>query len=59
MKQLKIKLIKSLIGRLQNHKDSIRGLGLKKINQIIVVNATPENLGMINQVRYLLTVEEI
>jgi large subunit ribosomal protein L30 len=59
MKQLKIKLVKSLIGRIKNHQDSVRGLGLKKINQSIVVNATPENLGMINQVRYLLLVEEI
>jgi large subunit ribosomal protein L30 len=59
MKQLKIKLIKSLIGRIKNHQDSVRGLGLRKINQSIVVSATPENLGMINQVRYLLLVEEI
>ncbi|NBW56431.1 50S ribosomal protein L30 [bacterium] len=59
MKQLKIKLVKSLIGRLKNHQDSVRGLGLRKINHTIIVNATPENLGMINQVRYLLLVEEI
>ena len=59
MKQLKIKLVKSLIGRIKNHQDSVRGLGLKKINHTIIVNATPENLGMINQVRYLLLVEEI
>ena len=59
MKQLKIKLVKSLIGRIKNHQHSVRGLGLKKINHTIIVNATPENLGMINQVRYLLLVEEI
>ena len=59
MKQLKIKLVKSLIVRLKNHQDSVRGLGLRKINHTIIVNATPENLGMINQVRYLLLVEEI
>ncbi len=59
MKQLKITLVKSLIGRLKNHQQSVRGLGLRKINHSVVVLATPENLGMINAVRYLLLVEEI
>ena len=58
-KQLKVKLVKSLIGRLQNHKDSVRGLGLRKINQEVVVVDTPENRGMINQAYYLLQVEEV
>jgi large subunit ribosomal protein L30 len=59
VKQLKITLVKSLIGRLKNHQQSVRGLGLRKINHSVVVLATPENLGMINAVRYLLLVEEI
>jgi large subunit ribosomal protein L30 len=59
MKQLKLKLVKSLIGRIANHQHSARGLGLKKINQTVVIQATPENLGMVNQIRYLLIVEEI
>jgi len=59
MKQLKLTLVKSLNGRIKRHQDSVRGLGLRKINHSVVVNATPENLGMVNQVRYLLSVEEI
>jgi large subunit ribosomal protein L30 len=58
-KQLKVKLVKSLIGRLQNHQDSVRGLGLRKMNQEVVVADTPENRGMINRAYYLLQVEEV
>ncbi len=58
MQQLKITLKKSVIGRTPAHILSVQGLGLRKINHSVVVKATPENLGMINQVRYLLSVEE-
>ncbi len=58
MQQLKVTLKKSIIGRLPAHILSVKGLGLKKINHSVFVSATPENLGMINQVRYLLSVEE-
>lgn len=58
MQQLKVTLKKSIIGRIPSHIQSVKGLGLKKINSFVVVPATPENLGMINQVRYLLSVEE-
>jgi len=58
MQQLKVTLKKSVIGRIPAHILSVKGLGLRKINHSVVVKATPENLGMINQVRYLLSVEE-
>ncbi len=58
-KQLKVTLIKSLIGRLKNHQASVRGLGLRKIRQNVVVADTPENRGMINKASYMLKVEEI
>jgi len=58
MQQLKLILKKSIIGRLPAHIQSVKGLGLRKINHSVVVSATPENMGMINQVRYLLAVEE-
>ena len=59
LKKIKIKLIKSRFGRIKKHKASLSGLGLRKINQVIELDATPENLGMVHQVRYLLEVEEI
>jgi len=59
VKQLKVTLMKSLIGRLKNHQASVRGLGLRKIRQSVVVQDTPENRGMINRAYYLLNVEEV
>ena len=56
---LRITLVKSLNRRLQNHKDCVRGLGLRRINHTVERPATPENLGMVNKVRYLLNVEEL
>lgn len=55
---IKITLIKSLIGRLANHKACARGLGLRKIRQTIEVKTTPENMGMIKQIAYLLKCED-
>ncbi len=58
-KKLKVTLVKSLIGRLKNHQASVHGLGLRKINQQVLVVDTPENRGMINKASYLLKVEEV
>jgi large subunit ribosomal protein L30 len=58
-KQLKVTLVKSRYGRLENHRACVSGLGLKKIRQSVVVPDTPENRGMINKVSYLLSVEEV
>ena len=57
--KVRIKLAKSRFGRLKKHAASLSGLGLRKINQELVIDATPENMGMVNQVRYLLEVEEV
>ena len=57
--KVRIKLVKSRFGRLKNHAASLSGLGLRKINQEVVIDATPENMGMVNQVRYLIEVEEV
>lgn len=57
-KKLKVTLVKSLNGRLENHQKCVRGLGIRKIHQTKEVLDTPENRGMINKVSYLLKVEE-
>ena len=57
--KLRIKLVKSRIGRIKKHAASLSGLGLRKINQEVVIDATPENMGMVNQVKYLLEVEDV
>lgn len=58
-KQYRVTLAKSTSGRLKRHRQSVRGLGLRRLHQSVVVKATPQNLGMINQVSYLLKIEEI
>jgi large subunit ribosomal protein L30 len=58
-KKLKVTLLKSIIGRLSNHKASVRGLGLRKIRHSVIVDDTPENRGMINRVSDMISVEEV
>lgn len=58
-KKLSVKLVRSLNGRLQKHKDCVRGIGLKRMHQTVTVLATPCNMGMINKVSYLLEVQEL
>lgn len=58
-KQLKVTLIKSLIGRLDAHKGCIRSLGLRRLHQSVIVDDVPTVRGMINKVCYLLKVEEL
>ncbi len=58
-KTLRITLVKSLNGRLKSHKDCVRGLGLRRMHHSVERAATPENMGMVNKVRYLLNVEEV
>ncbi|MFO7276379.1 MAG: 50S ribosomal protein L30 [Pseudomonadota bacterium] len=56
--QLKVTLVKSLHGQLANIAASVRGLGLRKRHQTVVVADTPENRGMIRTAVHLLKVEK-
>lgn len=56
--RLRVTQVRSSIGRLQSHKACLRGLGLRRMHHSVEVIDTPENRGMINQVRYMLAVEE-
>ena len=55
---IKIKLVKSGIGRIKNHKLCIKGLGFKKLNQTVSVIDTPSNRGMINKISDMLEILE-
>ncbi|MDD5034810.1 MAG: 50S ribosomal protein L30 [Methylococcaceae bacterium] len=57
--QLKVTQIKSKNGRLAKHVACLKGLGIKKIHQTVLVNDTPETRGMIAKVYYMVKVEEI
>ena len=56
MKKIKVTLLKSLSGTRRDHRATVYGLGLKKINQVSELNDTPEVRGMINKVDYLVKV---
>ncbi|MBZ0282626.1 MAG: 50S ribosomal protein L30 [Anaerolineae bacterium] len=58
-KQLKITLVKSPIGFEQSQKDTVRGLGLRKLHKTVLHNDTPQIRGMIYKVRHMLKVEEV
>lgn len=57
--KLKVTLIKSKYGRLENHQQCVIGLGLRKMHQSRIVEDTPAIRGMINKISYLLKVEEV
>ena len=56
MAVIKIKKVKSAIKKPGNQKKTLLALGLKKIGQIVEHQDTPNILGMINKVKYLVTV---
>jgi large subunit ribosomal protein L30 len=55
-KKIKVTLVKSVIGRKQDHVASVRGLGLKRPRHTVELVDTPSVRGMINKVSYLLKV---
>ncbi|GGV74527.1 MULTISPECIES: 50S ribosomal protein L30 [Streptomyces] len=59
MAQLKITQVKSYIGSKQNHRDTLRTLGLKKLGDVVVKEDRPEFRGMVQSIRHLVTVEEV
>lgn len=56
--KLHVKLVRSPIGYNQSQKDTVRALGLRKMNQVVEKDDTPVIRGMINKVRHLVVVEE-
>jgi large subunit ribosomal protein L30 len=58
MKKIKVKLVRSVASCKQGHRDTVRGLGLKRINHVSELTDTPEVRGMINRVNYLVRIED-
>ena len=59
MPQLKVTQVRSAIGRKRNQRETLRSLGLKRINDTVVQEDRPEIRGMVATVPHLVTVEEI
>ncbi len=55
----KLTLKRSTIGRLTNQKATAHALGLRKLNQSVVHEVTPQVEGMIARIAHLLQVEDI
>ncbi len=57
--QLKVTQVRSAIGRKRNQRETLRSLGLKRINDTVVQEDRPEIRGMVATVPHLVTVEEV
>jgi len=57
-KMMKVKLVRSLHGRLKTHQASVRGLGLRRMHHVVEVEDTPCTRGMVNAVSYMVKVVE-
>ncbi len=59
MARLKVTQLRSEIGTKRNQRESLRSLGLKRINDVVVKEDRPEIRGMIHTVTHLVRVEEV
>jgi large subunit ribosomal protein L30 len=59
MKNVKVTLVRSLIGRPKTQRLTVEALGLGKMNSSVVKKSTPQILGMIKAVQHLIKVEEV
>jgi large subunit ribosomal protein L30 len=56
--KIRVTLVKSTNGRLQSHRDTVRGLGLRRMRHSVELDDTPQVRGMIGKVAYMLKVED-
>jgi large subunit ribosomal protein L30 len=57
-RKIRVTLVKSAHGRLQSHKDTVRGLGLRRMRHSVELEDTPQVRGMINKIAYMLRIED-
>ncbi len=59
MAKIKITLVKSVIGYNQKQRETVKSLGLRKMNSSAIQNDTPDILGKVKSVAHLVKVEEV
>ena len=59
MPKIKITQVRSVINRPEDQKRTVRALGLRKMHQSVIQDATPQILGMVNKVNHLVQTEEV
>jgi len=58
-KSLRITQVRSVVGRIQRQRDTVRSLGLKRIRHTVIQPDRPEIRGMLNAVQHLVEWEEV
>ena len=58
MDKIRIKQVRSRIGKPKDQKRTLDALGLRKMNAVVEHNATPQILGMVKKISHLITVVE-
>jgi large subunit ribosomal protein L30 len=58
MGTVRVTLVRGLMGKKQDHRDTVRGLGLKWRNHTVELEDTPQTRGMINKIGYMRRVTE-
>lgn len=56
MSKIKIQQVRSRIGRPKDQKRTLDALGLRKMNQVVEHNLTPQIQGMINKIKHLIKI---
>jgi len=59
MAKIKITLVKSVIGYNQKQRETVKSLGLRKMNSFAIQNDTPDILGKVQSVAHLVKVEKV
>ncbi|MFB9865241.1 50S ribosomal protein L30 [Rufibacter immobilis] len=59
MASVEITQIKSIIDRPERQKQTMKALGLGKINKTVTKELTPQIAGMVNRVQHLVTIKEV
>ncbi len=59
MAKIKIEQVRSAIGALENHKRTVKALGLKKMHSSVIQEDTPVIRGMVRTIQHLVKVEPV
>lgn len=57
--RIKIKLVKSIIGRTQKQRAVVKGLGLRRMNSEVIREKRPDIMGMVKKIEFLLEVSDV
>lgn len=58
-KKFKVTLTGSVVGTLPKQRKTVKALGLNKKDSSVIINDTPDMLGMVNVIKHLVKVEEM